>query len=99
MTVIHSRPQLAGLSIKLEILQGRNLIAKDRNLLGQRTTSDAYAKVYMGSVLLGTTRIIPKTINPVWNATFTYSMGADAVARVFEAQGGNSNPPLTVLVG
>lgn len=97
MKVVNSRPQLAGLSIKLDILQGRNLIAKDCNLLGQRTTSDAYAKVYMGSVLLGQTRVIPKSINPVWNATFNYSMGAEAVARVFEVQGG-IDPTLTVSV-
>jgi tellurium resistance protein TerZ len=72
------------------------LIAKDHSLFG-KATSDPYAKVYMGSVLLGQTPVVKKNTNPVWNAVFNYSLGADAVARVFEAQGG-TNPTLTLFV-
>lgn len=38
-----NRPQLAGLTIKLELVQARDLIAMDpSNLLGQPATSNTY---------------------------------------------------------
>jgi stress response protein SCP2 len=75
-----SRPELAGLTITLEILQGRNLVAKDRNLLGKRSTSDPYIQLHIEGKLIGTTRVVPKTLNPVWNSRFEFKLGADSAA-------------------
>ena len=81
-----NRPELAGLTITVDILQGRDLIAKDRNLLGRRTTSDPYAKLFVGGKLIGTTKVIPKTLNPKWNARFQYKAGADSAACMIQPE-------------
>jgi hypothetical protein len=62
--------------VKITILKGRGLAAKDRNILGQRTTSDPYVQIWskqrnpvtdnMIDEKMGTTPIIKKTLNPVW---------------------------------
>ena len=85
------RPDLAGLTIIVEILQGRDLIAKDRNLLGRRTTSDPYVNLYIGRELLGKTKVIPKTLSPVWNSRFQYTMGADSANFLVQPEYGNQN--------
>lgn len=92
-----NRPDLAGLTITVEILQGRDLIAKDRNLLGRRTTSDPYAKLFVGGTLIGTTKVIPKTLNPTWNARFHYKAGADSAARMIQPEYRNQ-PQLDALL-
>ncbi len=51
-------------------------MAKDRDLLGRRTTSDPYIELFFGGRLIGTTRVIEKTLNPVWeNETFHWIIG------------------------
>jgi stress response protein SCP2 len=79
-----NRPELAGLTITVEILQGRDLVAKDRNVMGMRSTSDPYVKLHIGGKLIGKTRVIPKTLKPVWNSHFQYLIGADSAARVIQ---------------
>ena len=92
-----NRPELAGLTINVEILQARNLIAKDRNLLGRPTTSDPYGKLFVGGKLIGTTKVIPKALNPVWNARFQYKTGADSAARMVQPEYRNQ-PPLDAIL-
>jgi hypothetical protein len=77
-----TRCELAGLTITVEILQGRDLVAKDRNLVGMRSTSDPYVKLHIDGKLIGKTRVISKTLNPVWNSHFQYLIGADSATRV-----------------
>jgi Ca2+-dependent lipid-binding protein len=79
------RPDLAGLTITIEVLQGRNLVAKDRNVLGKRSHSDPYAKLHIGGKLIGETRVIPKSLNPIWNSRFEYKMGADSATHFIQA--------------
>lgn len=105
------RPTLAGLTVDVEVLQARGLIAKDRSLLGKRT-SDPYIEVHYGQELIGKTRTIKKNVSPVWNEKFQLSVGADAALlmihpgsqahlelRIFdEDKGPNDDPMGTVLV-
>lgn len=59
------------MKVQMTIVRGSGLAAKDRNVLGQRTTSDPYCEVLnSNSKLLGRTRTIEKTLNPVWNERF-----------------------------
>jgi hypothetical protein len=58
------------LEIKVRILEGRNLVAKDKNIWGRHTTSDPYVKVFHGPNKLGKTSIIKKTLDPVWKNQF-----------------------------
>ena len=67
--------------IGLTILEGEKLLAKDRNLLGIKTTSDPYVSVrfypkgpdYEGRdggdepIFLGETKVVMKTCSPKWN--------------------------------
>lgn len=91
---MNHRPQLADLTIKVDIVKARNLIAKDRNLFGQRSTSDTYAKLYIDSILVGKTKVGKATVNPVWNSLFTYMLGADSATNVFQQQRDNTNQVL-----
>ena len=93
-----NRPQLAGLTIKIEVYRARDLIAKDRNLLGKRTTSDTYVKVQIGNTLVGKTKVAPKTLNPLWKSEFSYVLGADSAAHIFEQQRGDTPSQLSAVL-
>jgi tellurium resistance protein TerZ len=58
--------------IEVTILQGSDLVAKDRDLFGRKTTSDPYVEIWAGSsqrplTLAGRTKTMPKTLNPTWD--------------------------------
>lgn len=63
------------LQVKIKIISGRGLVAKDRNFWGQKTTSDPYVVVHHGPNQLGKTAIIKKTLDPEWtNEVFQVSV-------------------------
>mmetsp|Transcript_28177 Transcript_28177/g.40815 ORF Transcript_28177/g.40815 Transcript_28177/m.40815 type:complete len:624 (+) Transcript_28177:142-2013(+) len=51
-------PSLSSLNIKITILQGRNLVAKDRALfgIGKKNASDPYVRVFFGGKIHGRTQ-------------------------------------------
>ncbi|KXT03561.1 hypothetical protein AC578_9977 [Pseudocercospora eumusae] len=66
-----SRPHEAdhtpmGLSLKVQVLRGRNLAAKDRS-----GTSDPYLVIALGEAKEATS-VVSKTLNPEWNQTFHF---------------------------
>lgn len=75
------------MTLRITILEGSDLVAKDRNLFGKKTTSDPYVQVLAGSdrsyVRLGQTKTIYKNLNPTWNETIN--------ARINYVQHGRSN--------
>lgn len=55
-------------NVKVTVLQGTGLVAKDRNLFGKKTTSDPYVEVWaLGKQKVGKTVTKPKTLSPTWN--------------------------------
>lgn len=69
--------------VQVTVLAGKDLAAKDRNLLGRKTTSDPYIEIWKGNSKdglsptngnhkVGTTATQYKTLNPTWvpNETF-----------------------------
>jgi len=55
---------------KITVIQGTGLVAKDRNFLGKKTTSDPYVDVFsLGRQTIGKTKTQYKTLDPVWNHT------------------------------
>mmetsp|Transcript_21387 Transcript_21387/g.35394 ORF Transcript_21387/g.35394 Transcript_21387/m.35394 type:complete len:597 (-) Transcript_21387:73-1863(-) len=85
-----NRPELAGLTITVEVLKGRDLIAKDRNVFGKRTTSDPYVKVQVGRQSVGKTKVVSKTLSPVWNQSFQYKIGADSASHLVQPEYNNT---------
>lgn len=61
--------EIAGLEIDIQILKGEDLVAKDRNLLGKKTTSDPFIKVYYDGICHHETAVQEKNLNPTWNET------------------------------
>ncbi|EME88871.1 uncharacterized protein MYCFIDRAFT_201692 [Pseudocercospora fijiensis CIRAD86] len=55
-----------GLSLKVYVLKGRNLAAKDRS-----GTSDPYLVITLGEAKEATS-VVSKTLNPEWNQTFEF---------------------------
>jgi hypothetical protein len=72
------QPQQIIIKLKLTILQGTGLVAKDRNLLGRKTTSDPYVEVWANNEMIAKTCTIWKTLDPTWNETFTLKLSGDA---------------------
>jgi C2 domain len=70
--------------VEMTIVQGRNLIGKDRHFLTrQRTTSDPYIIASLGmDQRLGQTKTCPKTLNPIWDATFHFTVPNKRHAQV-----------------
>ena len=60
--------------IEMTVIAGNDLVAKDRNLLGRKTTSDPYVEVYLEDsiILHGKTKTIYKNLNPEWNTKFKF---------------------------
>jgi hypothetical protein len=54
------------IEVKVTVLGGRGLVAKDKNLLGRNTTSDPYVKIFHANSYVGKTAIVWKTLNPEW---------------------------------
>lgn len=76
---------IASFSITLKILEGRDLVAKDRSLLGKRTTSDPWVEVFLGDKNYGhKTEVIPKTLDPSWNASFKIMLMGDHARDVLK---------------
>jgi tellurium resistance protein TerZ len=95
------RPALSGLKVTIAILEGRDLIAKDRNIFGKRTTSDTYVQVYYKSSdgdqhnikYLGKTNTVAMTLSPVWDSqnVFSLTLGADSAQNVMKKHHANGN--------
>ena len=63
--------EVSSIQIQMQIIEGRDLIAKDRSLMGRRTTSDPYVKIFLGGKCYGhNTEVIEKNLNPKWDAKF-----------------------------
>ena len=63
------------LSVKLTILQGEGLVAKDRNVFGKKTSSDPFVEVWaLNAQKVGQTKTQTKTLNPHFNQTFAMQL-------------------------
>lgn len=86
----HAKDMVEANNFKVEVRvrKGRNLVAKDRNLLGRKTSSDPYVQVVYGARLIGATPVIPKTLNPVWeeDLKFEWFVGHGTLERKKEFQ-------------
>lgn len=81
--------QLGGIVVDIEIKQGRGLCFKDRKLskLGRLSSSDPFVKLYGGKTFLGKTKVIPDTVDPVWNERFQFQLGVDDANYILERNG------------
>jgi tellurium resistance protein TerZ len=75
--------------VQLTLIKGTGLVAKDRNMLGKKTSSDPYVEVWAKNhqvpMRLGRTRTKKKTLEPLYNQTFTidFQQGTSAEHPVF----------------
>ncbi|KAL3920382.1 MAG: hypothetical protein SGILL_003294 [Bacillariaceae sp.] len=64
--------------MELQVLSGSGLVAKDRNMLGKKTTSDPFVVVSLISrgrkTQIGKTKTVKKTLSPAWQASFRTSL-------------------------
>lgn len=70
-------------TLTIEVIEAKNIKAADSNMFG-RDSSDAYCKVYLNQRSKSTcpkTKIIKKTVNPVWNETFELHPTDDQIVR------------------
>jgi hypothetical protein len=68
-------------NIKITVLQGRGLVAKDKNIWGRHYSSDPYVVLLHGSNTIGRTSIIKKTLDPTWtDQNFRLSVIPRAIA-------------------
>jgi len=55
--------------LTLEVLYARDLVAMDTGLM-RSNKSDPYVVVSVDGVVVGTTKVVPRNLNPQWNETF-----------------------------
>jgi len=71
-------PKIIELDIDLSIIEGKDLVAKDRRMfIGPAVSSDPYVEVYYGGKKKCETTVIDKTLNPVWNEDFKIRVRGD----------------------
>ena len=81
---VDSRP-IIGAELDIEIIAGKNLVAKDRSLFGKKS-SDPFVVISCGSRTLGTTRVIDKSLDPVWNETFKLNIDGKSAANMEQTE-------------
>ena len=80
---------ISDIEIDITIVQGKDLVAKDKNLLGKKTTSDPLIKAYHDGRLQYETECIKKSLDPQWNESFKILTGkitgeSAIVFRIFD---------------
>lgn len=93
--VKHEDP-IQSMTLQVSVIQGEDLVAKDRNFLGKKTTSDPYVEVYVGTgkissySLIGKTKTVYKNLNPRWDQTISSQIsyiahgGSNLMFRIFD---------------
>ena len=89
---------VGGATITVQIVAGKNLVAKDRTLIGRKlTSSDPYVLVRYNQRTFGRTKTINKNcISPVWNETIQIELSADQAQQLlqrFKENRSCSKPP------
>ena len=91
---------VGGATITVHIAAGKNLVAKDRTLIGRKlTSSDPYVMIRYNQRTHGRTKTIRKNcLSPTWNETIRIELSADQgqqlLQRFKENQGGLQPPPM-----
>jgi Ca2+-dependent lipid-binding protein len=76
------------MSVKLTVIQGEGLVAKDTNMLGKKTASDPYIEVWVKFKKVGNTATQEKTLDPIWNERFDMDLKRDnpeVVLKIWDA--------------
>lgn len=91
--------KISGIEIDLTIIGGRNLVAKDRNLFNQKTTSDPYVKLYVNGKFKAQSKVISKNLNPTWNETCKIYLGTDESNRLLDKfKNSGEEPQFSVFI-
>lgn len=78
--------EVESITLTVDVKEARSLVAKDRNILGKRTTSDPYVIVKSGEKVIGKSRIIHKSLFPVWNESFQHVFSFDQANAMLRNQ-------------
>lgn len=98
LPVQSKQPIIDKMSVQITIIKGLDLVAKDRNLFGKKTSSDPYVLVYLFSsgqmnereqkIKLGQTPTVKKNLSPTWNhsvsTTLPYHKKSDNNRIIFQ---------------
>ena len=96
---------MVGVEIDCTVVAGRGLAAKDRSLLGKKS-SDPYVVISCGKRRLGTTKVVNKSLSPVWDQAFKLNLDAKAAAHlesielvfaIFDKDKVGANDPMGVV--
>jgi len=83
----NSQSTVQFLQVRVKVLRGRNLVAKDTNIFGKPTTSDPYVMLFHANNYVGETAINWKTLNPEWSdELFCLSIVPEALSRCNELE-------------
>jgi len=83
--------EIAYITLELNVIQGRNLVAKDSSLFSKKKSSDPYIEIYYNGKKYGETKVVKKTLSPQWNQSFTLILGTDDVNHALQGHTDYSN--------
>jgi len=68
--------------VSVHIIEGRNLVPKDRNIMGVPTSSDPYIILLYNGKSYGRTRMVRKTLSPSWDETIIIEISQDDLTNI-----------------
>jgi len=85
---------------KLHIVSGKGLVVRDKSTFG-KGTSDPFVRILSGGkVLIGQTKVVPKSLTPKWDEVFEWDAGGDeepcVVLAIFDKDS-NKDEPMGVV--
>jgi len=89
---------IAHIIIDVTIIQGRDLVAKDKNLFSRKkTSSDPYVDLYYRGKKYGRTQVIEKTLSPTWNRSFRIKIDKKGVDQALQGLTDSKNLSLRIF--
>ncbi|KAJ8613409.1 hypothetical protein CTAYLR_002266 [Chrysophaeum taylorii] len=89
-------------TLRICVFRGEGLVAKDRNLLGNKTASDPYAVVHVNGTRVGQTKYVSHTLSPEWNdyfeAVVDISKSVSVRLELFDRDIGNADDAMGEVV-
>jgi len=98
----HKQSSLSnGGKLSIEIKNGKDLCVRDKSMFS-KGSSDPYIKIMLGgSRKVGTTKVIKKSLNPIWNESFQIEVGGKdkpfVVLEIFDKDMLSSDDPMGII--
>ena len=90
-------PAIQSADIVINVVRGRNLVAKDSVIFEKAKSSDPYVKIFVGGKKYGRTPTIAKTLNPEWNHVTNVTLGTKQIQKILNGSSKHNTIDILIL--